>query len=249
MKKLLIIYFIFLTAISSGQIMMPGVVASSTSSSGSTLLNGLLADLELDESGTTFTNSAGTGNATGSGTAQDGTYKISVYSQLLDNSSDYISYSPTNIYPTGIAYTFSCWVRFTSDPSGNNLLQINRSGGYAMTCYFISTSQLYFSGYNSSATEYTCSTTGITFSNNTWYHIVIVVRNGASIQIWVNGVDRSTSADTFSGTWATPTTAYFGSDGAGYAIPGYIDQVKIYKRVVAVDSLYNGGTGITYPFN
>lgn len=90
-------------------------------------------------------------------------------------------------------------------------------------------------------------------ANSNWYHIVGVT-NGASSQIWVNGVSDSTGNISIAGG-SSALAAQIGTVPQSVApnpssfFNGIIDEVGIWNRALTgaeISSLYNNGIGLTY---
>lgn len=116
--------------------------------------------------------------------------------------------------------------------------------------------QIYFNRYDG-INGYSINTGTPLISMNTWSHIVISRKNGAS-KLYVNGnllASDSTTANT------AYTTTHYPTIGArqSYLIPVYdwfcannskIDEVNVYNKELTateVTNLYNSGTGKFYP--
>lgn len=67
-----------------------------------------------------------------------------------------------------------------------------------------------------------------TFTNNTWYHVVSTW-DGSTSSIWVDGVQQTGgAADT---GWGL-TAGYFGRGYSTYRFNGWMDDVRVYRRVL-----------------
>jgi len=93
-------------------------------------------------------------------------------------------------------------------------------------------------------------TTALSFSLNTWYHIVML-KNSSSLTFYRNGTSVGTL--TASDNTIDPPTVYIGSNThtTPEAFNGRIDELGIWKRVLTsteVTQLYNSGAGLAYPF-
>jgi hypothetical protein len=91
---------------------------------------------------------------------------------------------------------------------------------------------------------------------NTWYHVVCTINgsNGNELQLWLNG--------SLSGSGLSPTSSFSSiggefvigartSDDNSLPLGGSVDELGIWSRVLTPEEiaiLYNGGSGITFPF-
>ena len=81
-----------------------------------------------------------------------------------------------------------------------------------------------------------------------WHHLV-VTRSGTTGVIWVDGVDKTSSGSTRSGSIDGSGTFYIGSNGSSEEYDGVIDEVGMWSKALAsgeVAELYNSGAGLSY---
>ena len=126
-------------------------------------------------------------------------------SALFDGTGDYLDLYPrdTLMRWNDSNHTIETFVRinsFTGISAGSDLpvlygLKFVDAGGNYWSFGPISTGAVRFYYFNGSSQ--TLTTTGITLTTNTWYHIAFV-RNGTSIKIYVDGTERASG--TVSGT-------------------------------------------------
>lgn len=93
---------------------------------------------------------------------------------------------------------------------------------------------------------------------STWYHLAVVYDNSAqTVQFYVDGVPMGTPiSETYSPGLESGSTFGIGLERAFSPLPlsyynGYIDEVGFWDRVLTsaeVETLYNSGRGLTYPF-
>jgi hypothetical protein len=88
----------------------------------------------------------------------------------------------------------------------------------------------------------------------TWFHVVCISSGiGQNYKIYINNVDDTQRV------WGPtiPINNSFGSvhqilnNGASHGLNGYMDEIGIWSRALTLTertTLYNGGTGLTYPF-
>jgi hypothetical protein len=87
---------------------------------------------------------------------------------------------------------------------------------------------------------------------NLWYNIVFS-RNAGDVSIYLNGNLVGTGTNNGFIDFTTPNPLYLGENSYGIdtCFNGQIDEVGIWSRSLTgseVTELYNGGSGITYPF-
>jgi hypothetical protein len=86
-------------------------------------------------------------------------------------------------------------------------------------------------------------------ANNTWYHVVCTY-DGTDWKMYLDGGLVGTYTGGIGTDITNANTVYVGSGFDGQ-FPGDIDEVGIWDRALAggeITTLYNGGSGITYPF-
>ena len=229
----------------------------------SSLLDSLVGYWALDESsGTTVIDATGTQNGTTNATVASG--KIG-YGKYIDGIYDAVSIAHNDaIIPKGVDFSVSMWFYLDSLPStvagleGYYLFnQLNTESPWEphnvqMKNY---NDLVAFSSRNTSETAYSVHN-GAIISDSTWHHMVIVNRgNGQTLQLYIDGVDVSTDAGTFTGTlFEGGSNTYFGHsyNGATQFTRGRIDECGMWRKALStgeVAALWNSGNGRTYPFN
>ena len=177
-------------------------------------------------------NSVNNNTITQSGTVQFSTTNpfegATTYSYWFLNSTGYLSINSTaggslDLSATSI-FTIECWVYVSAFSGGQNTIITNRpsSGntGYDLRLNPAGTVQFYYTG---GSTLTTTATLGL----NTWYHLS-VIRNGATLFIYINGIIAASSAAWSNGT-TTAQAVWIGnsaSAGANYH-QGYISNLRI----------------------
>jgi hypothetical protein len=98
---------------------------------------------------------------------------------------------------------------------------------------------------NTSDVNYQVNSAAAITTLNVWYHVVAVCPgNGQTLKLYINNVDVSTSAGTFSGTLkvSTAVSTIANDDPIDiYGLVGTLDELGIWKRALpalGVDSLY-----------
>ncbi len=165
----------------------------------------------------------------------------------FDGTNDYIFLS-SNPLSSMAASSVSMWVKLNNLLVGSgafsqtflnlytnasNQLRIGHAEDIAAGCIFVS--------YSSGGSLYGRQTNGGKVTANTWYHIVYTV-GPAGLNIYVNGVDSDTGANTNSNGAVNVIGARSNVSGT---TNGLIDEVRIYNRALSTDEileLYRLGT-------
>jgi len=221
------------------------------------------ADVSVDLDGyynlnTGATDSLGATNGTGSG----GIIYNSLYGKIsggayFPSATDYIDLGSTQFNYSANDISICAWVNpsLANNTEGVIVSNYNSGGSYAQ--YQL---KLYKAGsadpklvYNiaQGSQQTHTSTTGI--PNGTWAHVCSVyVRSSGQVSFYINNVFDSSY--TFSvvptGTFGNTSIGRGGSYNGIY-YKGYMDEVGIWSKALSggeIDTLYNGGTGLTYPF-
>jgi hypothetical protein len=144
--------------------------------------------------------------------------------------------------------SISMWIYLTADVTANGYACLwGNQTGPEFYLIFVSAGN-YKIGWWAGNTE--SKTNSMTFSLNTWYHIILT-KNGTAVNFYRNGtnVGSATAVDNN----INPTGVYVGSNThtTPESFNGRIDEVGIWKRALTateVTSLYNSGNGLAYPF-
>ena len=154
-------------------------------------------------------------------------------SLLLDGAGDYVTALDSADWDFPADFTVDFRVRLTAVNVTQHLIG-NASwanGGLGWLLVFGSDAKLYFKGGWNGANWAIDQNGGSGMSANTWYHIAIV-RNGTSLNVYVNGVPAITAVDTPT-SLAQVGNLYIGRDSgaASLYMGGQIDEVRISKGV------------------
>lgn len=256
MRKLFILIGLFLTLSVSGQL-LPGIVEGQKvvvtgGGGGSTLLNGLLGAWKLDEtSGTTVNDELETSDMTNEGATVNQAGKLGrAYSFSTD---DYCGAIDGTFEVQSM--TVSCWVNTSQATNGaivSNWEWENGGRGWevAVGGEWNTEGRVVF--YPSDGTNNVDDCFGAVINNSTWNHIVVTF-NGSTVYFFVNGTRSDGYSWAHTITYNAANRLLFGARNAGATnnYTGLLDDVLIYNRALSqagVDSLYNSGTGLTYPF-
>lgn len=194
-----------------------------------------------DISGTTATDRSGNGN---NGTLTNGPTVIpGIVGQALnfDGTNDYVDFGEGGGVLDGMsALTLSAWIKNNYSGGGICACDIvgkddttNRSYGMA-----ISTSNaIYGYVFNASIFEDAVGTTAL--NDNRWHHVVTVY-DGAAVEVYVDGVNESSGADTITGAVRDTTVtvkAGWNRNGSANYFPGLIDELRIYNRALSASDI------------
>jgi len=143
-------------------------------------------------------------------------------------------------------YTITAWFNLTVDASGQGIL---KAAGSKYNYQLAPRSGRVFQVqmYDGSGNPYCTGTHAITL--NTWNHIAMVYKKGATLKLYVNGVEDCSVADSISGDPRTTQPLELGG-GIGEVWPGgSIDELRIYNITLTPLELqqeyYNGINNIT----
>lgn len=229
----------------------------------STLKTGIVVYYKLDEtSGTTVTDATGTLNGTNSSATVNQTGKIGKAYSFASGNYLYVADNAIFDFSANDAFTVSGWYYFSSVSDINKYpsLFCKRTGNNANGF------DLIMNRFNGSTTSLGCLDvpgfmTGLAggwtanvdaCAANTWYHIVLTATS-TRVELWINGVSKFSETGTFAYV-DNANNLDIGrrtSDIYADSVVGYIDEFAVWNRALSnaeIAELYNGGTGITYPF-
>ena len=236
---------------------------TTTTTTASPLLTGLVAYWALEEASGTLYDSVGSNNFTmfystptyhATGKVNYGVYFNGTSSATLSGSS----------LTTGIsAMTFSCWFYSNQDPGDNtnqtifNNLDLDQSPPPRRPV-FISidagsgTPKFTFVTLDAAQNSKILQPT-LTALTSTWYHIVCTYTIGVPLKMYINNTKYSGSTNAITHLWQHSSESDL---GCGYYLVGgnckaVLDEVGYWSRALTdseVSILYNGGSGRGYPF-
>jgi len=194
--------------------------------------------------------SLGTNNGTVTGATINSSGKIgSCYA--FSGSSQYITCGTNQMSSGTNGITVSMWV-YPTVSTQKMFVMLNYGGSkFSFMQSAVSSNDLLMARYGS--THAYTGTNALTL--NTWNHIIFTYNGGDlsnvnNYKIYVDSVSKSLSVSgTHGGT--NSTTNYIGRDADGYYYSGKIDEIGIWSRTLnssEISSLYNSGSGLTYPF-
>jgi hypothetical protein len=264
MKKLLTAIFLIFSITATAQVMLPGVVASSVATSGSSLLTDILAYWKYDEdSGTNLNDEVSTHD----GTAQTGSTtgidaKIDDGVEITTSTGDI--YVP-NFNISGDQLSISCWFKLDVLPSTAATDYVILNANHSVSPYFAfeiiikqTTDYIAFKVTNTTPTTYNAQTANSVITTGTWYHLVCVLQGaGLTMQIHLNNSNVTNTSDAWSGTifqnnagWSIGNSWYDGDGTLG--VDGILDEIGIWDKKLStaeISELWNGGAGNSHPFN
>lgn len=167
------------------------------------------------------------------------------------------SATPLGLTTTDISTAFSvaCWMNQTTSVATVYPLTILCKNGSSRNTFglVMNNTSIEFFVHDGSYNQYS---TGSTCSNGTWFHYAVTY-DGTNFKCYVNGSLVLTQTRAMS-TFVDAATGGFGlgafrsnSSSSAYW-SGLIDEVGVWKSTLSgsdISSLYNGGTGIQYPFS
>lgn len=219
----------------------------------------------FDETSGDAADALGVNQLTNSGGASYVTGKI-------NNASDYDAgeyMGITDASQTGLDFSTvmsgSAWVNITAH-SINVSTVFGKYGAASQSSYWFAIESsagaggdtLYFFMSTNGTNEFNCSATGLTFDTGTWYHVAVTYNGGASAgsrcKLYVNGssvtVTDNTSTTIHNGNRPFNTGSI--TPGVGNRqLDGVLDMLGVWNvelSAAEVAELYNGGTGVQYPF-
>ena len=203
--------------------------------------SGLAGYWKLDDgSGTSATDASTNGNTgtlTNSPTWTTGQIGSAVD---LDGTDDYINFGATYNY-TSSDFSISHWAKFdslTTDTGGQGPLTIYK-GAYQVNGYYAqvsTTGGVSFFTNQSGASQASSTATGVIVAGN-WYHMTYV-RRGATVQIYINGVDSTTTIGSHSNPSSSSSNFEFGRYAPGnIEMNGQVDELRVYDRALSADEV------------
>lgn len=186
---------------------------------------------------------------------QQATTPVTQYSMLFDGVNEYISipHNTNTSFANTDAFTISAWVRssnYALATTGNSIIsKRNGSGNPGYNMYFYG-GVLYIHISNNGSNRIIIGTSGVSFTNNTWYHVAFTkttASNAAGIIVYVNGVAVATTVveNTLTLSCATSIDILVGAAfGTGEFWLGYLGMISIWGRTLTPTEIlddYNGG--------
>lgn len=196
----------------------------------------LLLHCDGTNGSTTIVDSSGSPKTvTAVGNAQISTAQSNLFgggSLLLDGNGDYLSVNSSSAFDFGTnSFTVEAWVRLTSI-SGDFFIASASGNNGLFFGYNLSNNNGWGWGRAGVAWDYT---SGITATTGTWYHLALC-RDGTSMRLFVDGTQAGTTQTNSTSYNLSQTSLTIGSQGAGFYLNGYLDEVRITKGVARYTS-------------
>ncbi len=203
----------------------------------------LLLHMDGTDGSTTFTDESGSAHAvTANGSAQISTAesKLGSASAYFDGTGDYLSIPDSVDWNFGSGdFTIDTWVRYNA--TGPWQCLASQYGGVGEASWrLIQTESASWSNriafmYSVNGTSWDHSnlaiSSGFVPSNDTWYHVA-VVRNGADLRLFVDGVQQGVTYNI--GTKVIFNSTYslqVASSNSQSTLNGYLDELRISKGI------------------
>lgn len=214
--------------------------------------------MEDDAASTTVVDSLAAHN----GTASTNTSNLSDVGKIndgfdFDGSTEYVNSGYGEVISSD---SFSCWFKKhnSSYPSSGdrNIFSIQGGTGIFKVMFHSSHQDKITFLYQKNGSNYVLKYGSTTIDQN-WHHLVATV-NGTTVTIYLDGSVETMNAWGSAGTCDSATTgstiyiAMNAVDGTSTCFDGNIDEFGFWNKVLdstEVTSLYNGGSGLTYPFS
>lgn len=235
MRKAVIIFLLGFLSLTAAAQLLPGVIATSRSAAEtSTLLNGLMAWWEMDESSGSTCYDATDNNI--DGTISGATLNTGYYS--FDGSNDYVQFGNA-CRPTD-EISISLWLR-SAGAGATRLILSNynySTNWYGYGVFLTSAGCIRVQIANGSGTMVqTTTTTDLT--GTSWHHIAIIW-DGSTVSIYVDDDETPTTGNyTSSLAYNSDCDLHFGSneEGTGSFYLGDLRKVGIWNRDITTDEI------------
>ncbi len=215
------------------------------------LIDNLVSYWKFDESSGNATDSVGSNTATATSVSYVAA-KINNGADMNGSSSN-LSIGTSALVPTtsGQAMSVSFWINSDTASTASAYRQ----------CFSFKYGMLFRYSWGDGGAAYgsavyrtvsnSYATPNLSLSASTWYHIVIVY-DGTNLKLYVNGSQSGSDIAVTAGVRYETGTNYIGASEAGSDFyDGKIDEFGLWSRALTsgeVTQLYNGGTGLQYPF-
>lgn len=218
------------------------------------LIDNLVSYWKLDESSTgvgavTRNDSHSTNHLTDNNTTPSGTGKISNGASYNKANSEYLSRADTAALRPSGSMSISLWIKRASTNSSMEFISMkDPSSNYLIEW---STTRILWRRQTSAGSQDATYTVSPDTTN--WYHIVMTYDESATTLLgYLNGTQVATKTTTGTGnsTAGQFELGRLATNAINY-VDGVMDEVGLWSRALTaaeVTSLYNGGSGLAYPF-
>lgn len=225
------------------------------------ITDNLLSYWKLDESSGNASDSVASNTLTNVNTVTYGTGKINNGADFGSTNSDRLLGNASNLGITGGAVSISVWFKISTQPSSGDTQSIIRlsenTNKTDVSIRYINTGGTYtleFGRGKNGVGDNTIVRTG-QLTTDVWYHAVLSY-NATTLYGYFNGTEVSNTSASGSGSGANPNYLTVGghyNSALSYFFPfkGLADEIGIWTRGITsgeVTELYNGGSGVQYPF-
>ena len=215
------------------------------------LLSGLQVYYKLED----LTDSSGAGmTLTNNGVVTFVAGKISNAANFVSTSSQFLSHVDATPFQMGTgSFSMSAWIKFTTNVAGIDLVAYGNPAGGAALGYAIVQSGIHI-GFAIGDGTHTAAKDSVTTNNDGVWHFAVFTCDRAGLgSIYIdNGTPDTVSVTTVTGSLNSSTGFGIGGGAGGIHLSdSSIDEVGIWNRILTtgeISTLYNGGTGLTYPF-
>lgn len=220
------------------------------SNGSSPLLTDLVAYWKLDEASGTRFDSVGSNDLTDNNTVGSATGRIGNAASFVAANIEYLSRASTADVQASGNFTFAAWIKPAS--IGNRMGVVNKgTTGAEYILWIDTTGQIKFA---LSANFTNRAETPSAISTTEWW--LVVASYDGTPRLWVRSESGTLLTDDGNATGhsigaADYEVGHYEVAGTPYPFNGLIDEVGFWKRVLTPaerTTLWNGGSGITYPF-
>lgn len=223
------------------------------------LITGSVGYWKFDENtGTTAADASGNGNTGTLSTISAGSIPTWINPAKINaglnfnGSSAYVNIPDATILNPSSGVTYNAWVRGSSFPNAYNTIMHKGIPGPTYVEYYVKSNGK-IAMYLSNGASYD-GTGATTLSANTWYMVTLTYDTTQGLIGYVNGSSDGSFASNTSTPVPTGSPLDIGRDSqtAGRLWSGDIDEPGVWNRALTaaeVTSLYNGGSGLQYPFS
>jgi hypothetical protein len=237
----------------------PGIQVAQSGSAASPLLTDLVSYWKLDETSGTRFDSASTNNLADNGSVGSAIGKIG-NAALFDTSNQALDGGNVLAFERTDVFSVFSWVYLTNTIGNREVIgkiePINQQG-WEIRVDNGDLIVLIVNSWSSNAIGVRHS--GVTINTGIWYHIGFTYDGSSSaggVTLYINGAEVSTNSvlsNDLTATIVSTASLFIGARFSSFLsqFAGRIDEVGVWSRVLTtaeVTQLWNGGSGLTYPF-